>query len=819
MTAPIWTTSAGFLGTLTESRSVLLSVQADGSNVSYSLISGSLPIGLYLSTSTGQISGSPVAVPQNRTSQFVIRATSGADIADRTFNLTVDGPDAPLWLTPAGALSVGLNGEYYSINKEYVDFTVRAETDILAPGNHIKYFIADNDGQLPPGLKLTTDGRITGFVNDLLKLDTQASITGGYDEEFYDRYPYDHSTFTKTVVDNVKPESISKIYQFYITATDGIISSKRLFSIKVVDPDSLRADNTYILSDIDSIDASAGYLLAPLWQSAYGNLLPPVSNLGTVRATKKQVITLHEYDPYQYQGSIEYDWNSIGTNPDIKFITDSQIDIVGLPEHNLKGQEAIYFKNAALIPVAGMQVRFSDFIPGFDSTTYVVTGVIPTGPNSGVMNINQPLAADVPDSQVAYVGTPSQHPPGLSLNSAGELYGVIAYQPAYSTSYRFTVRLIKTDVANTANKVINDQIFILTVKGNVDSSIQFISPTNLGSIFPGQVSELAIMAQNINTTNAVEYELVQGTLPEGLTLNIDGTISGRINYRSQHVITNDGTESTTSTELLILDGNSTTIDKDYRFIIRAYDAYKLSAVEKEFYITIVSDLNADFTRIYVKPFLKVSRDLTIDPIDKRAMYRSFVSDPSIFDPTVIYRPNDPEFGVQPQIKMMLETGIQQVDLNLYATAMQNYFHRKNFYFGDVKVIPAQDSAGVTIYELVYVDIIDNQMIEKTTTADAISLANMQGQLEAIQLDPNTPILVNEHLRPRYMNTLNSTTGVPLGFIKAVPLCYTIPGAGVKILSRINYSGFDFKQFNFDTDRIIIETTVNSGQTSWLAYPQ
>ena len=809
MTAPVWITSAGFLGTLTERRPVSLYVQATGTNVTYSIVSGALPTGLRLLSSSGLIVGTPVAVPQDRTSQFVVRASSTTDLVDRTFSLIVDGPDEPLWLTPAGPLSVGLNGEYYGINKEYVDYTIRAETDVLADNNTIKYFIADNDGQLPPGLKLNTAGRIVGFLDDLLKLDTQASVTGGYDEEFYDRYPFDHSAFEITVVDNVKPESISKIYQFYITATDGIISSKRLFSIKVVDPDSLRADNTYLLSDIDSVDASAGYLLAPLWQSRYGNLLPPVSNLGTIRASKKQVITLHEYDPYQYQGPTVYNWNNIGINPDIKFITDSQYDNSGLPEANLRGQIAVYFKNAELMPVAGMQIKFSDFIPGFDSTTYVVTGVISLGNNRGVMNINQPLAQDVPDNQVAYVGTVSEHPPGLSLDSAtGELYGQIAYQPAYSKSYRFTVQLVKTSVDN-GEQVLNNQIFILTIKGNVDSSISFDSPTNLGTIFPGQISELAVVATNANTDNNVEYQLIQGILPDGLTLNFDGTISGRINFRSQYVIY-DGTTSTDLTHVLTLDGNATTIDKNFKFTVRAYDVYKLSAVEKEFYITIVSDLNLDYTRMYVKPFL--SRD-------KRNDYRSFVSDPTIFDPTVIYRPNDPEFGVQPQIKMLLETGIQQVDLDLYANVMQNYFQRKKFYFGEVKTIAAQDSAGNAIYDLVYVDIIDNQMIDKTTTAYAVSIANMQAQLEAIQIDPSTPISVNEHLQPKYMTTLQASTGVPIGFIKAVPLCYTVPGAGTKIISRITYSGFDFKQFNFDTDRIVIETTINSGQASWLAYPQ
>ena len=69
-----------------------------------------------------------------------------------------------------------------------------------------------------------------------------------------------------------------------------------------------------------------------------------------------------------------------------------------------------------------------------------------------------------------------------------------------------------------------------------------------------------------------------------------------------------------------------------------------------------------------------------------------------------------------------------------------------------------------------------------------------------------------------MTTLQTDTGVPLGFIKAVAICYVLPGNSAKVLSRIKSSGFDFKQFDFDTDRIIVETPKEPDQNGWLYYP-
>ena len=805
MTAPVWVTPAGFLGTLTERVTTSVTVEATGAGITYSLISGSLPVGFNLNTSTGVLLGTPVSVAINALSTFVIRATNADGLSDRTFSLMVSGPTNPIWAISSGPLPAGLNGEYYTINREYVDYTVRAETDILASGNSLKYYIADNEGQLPPGLTLSLTGRITGYVDDDLALDQSVSVTGGYDDEFYDRYPYDHAIFEQNVVEFVRPVTINKIYQFYVTVTDGVASSRRLFSIEVVDPNSLRADNTFIHSDTSRYDISAGYLLAPIWQNGQGDLLPKPANLGTIRASREQIISLYEYDPYPFVGPIAFDWSTT-VNPEIKIVTDSQFNVAGDATTNLSGSLSIYFKDAAVFPVAGMRIRLDEYISGFDTTTYTITGIIPTSTTSGIINIDIPLVQDIPDSKVVYVGTPSQHPPGINLDTAtGELYGRIQYQPAYSQSYRFTVKIIKTD-QQTLKTVANSQIFILTVKGDVTSYIQFVSTSSLGTVVPGQVCELSVKAKNVNTDYAVGYQLISGTLPSGLTLKNDGTIQGRVNYKSQTYF--DFTTLDTFHDFT-LDSGSTTIDQNWSFTVRAFDVYKLSAVDQTFYITVKEDYPTEYTRMYVRPFLSV---------DKRTTYRNFVTNTTVFDSALLYRPNDPEFGIQSQIKMIIETGIEKVDINLYVDAMQQYFHRKRFYFGDIKSITAEDSSGNDVYELIYADVVDNQMLSNYSPADATSLATMQNQLETIELDNSTTISVDEYLRPRYMTTIQADTGIPLGFIKAVPICYALPGNSAKILSRIKSSGFDYKQFDFDTDRIIVETPLEADQNGWLFYP-
>ena len=77
-----------------------LTTGVDLTNITFSVISGKLPAGLRLSGNF--IVGSTYEVAQSTVSTFVIRAknTITEEISDRTFTITVEGADAPVWLTP-----------------------------------------------------------------------------------------------------------------------------------------------------------------------------------------------------------------------------------------------------------------------------------------------------------------------------------------------------------------------------------------------------------------------------------------------------------------------------------------------------------------------------------------------------------------------------------------------------------------------------------------------------------------------------------------------------------------------------------------------
>ena len=97
MATPVWTTTAGKLASIDEQESISLQLEAnttDSTTVSYSLIAGSLPSGMEL-TSTGLLTGIPAEVEIKTRYTFVVRATVGTQITDRSFYLDVNGTDAP----------------------------------------------------------------------------------------------------------------------------------------------------------------------------------------------------------------------------------------------------------------------------------------------------------------------------------------------------------------------------------------------------------------------------------------------------------------------------------------------------------------------------------------------------------------------------------------------------------------------------------------------------------------------------------------------------------------------------------------------------
>lgn len=703
-TGPIWITPNGHLLTATELVATSTNVIASGTNVTYKLISGQLPTGLTV-TSTGTISGVPTAVIKLSSYNFVIRASSLIGVSDRQFTISITGAQAPTWSTSSGFtslidyntstayLKLGPRGENFTLNKQYVDFQFLATPTNAPSDTKLDFYIPENGGELPPNLILDRNGRLSGFMNDVLVFDNTEPDTGGYDEEGYDNFTYD---FGNIPFDSI---GVPKIYQFKVRASDGVLASDRLFKILVVSPEMIRQPNLIQMTlETGLISSNTNYIPPP--QFVKGN------DLGIARAENNEMFDVSAYDGYPLIGSI------------VQYFTTSTtiIDNFGLP-------------------------------------------------------------------------------PNLNLDpQKGVIYGYIPYQPAYTKKYNITVNAIKYDGLAV---VTSTNTFTLAIQGETDSSIEWVTSSTLGSINTGYLSELAVQARQINSDYTIKYEKISGDLPPGITLERDGSLSGRVDYGST------GT---------------------YTFEIQAKDVYELSAIEREFTLNVTEYDANTYTRIWVKPFLT---------LEKRNTFREFMTDTFTFPQASMYRYFDPNFGVQTEIKMILEFGIQQQNLVDYLPALRENFYRKRFYFGDVKVALAKDSNNNDLYELVYVDVVDDQIQTTGTNIGSTSkviymnneiyypnsIDNMRDQLEHLTLNATTLIKTDEQLMPVFMRTAQEGDYKPPGYVHVIPLCYVLPGEGKKILSRIKLSGFNFQQFDMDIDRLIIDKTLDNSTAKYLLFPR
>ena len=308
---PTWTVPNNYnIGSFSERITVSYSLPVSGdASLTTTVISGELPAGLRVENNA--IVGTPYEVARSKSSLFVIRARTTVGVLDRTFNITIEGPDNPNWVTPAGRLPIGPNGVYFILDSSIIDFQLLATDTDLPAGDTLSYYIASGDGELPPGIRLTTDGRLTGVVDPILALDV-TDREAGYDETPFGRNPFDFSTNSDSGIDSFYydmtvydyavptrgPVKLNRMYEFYVTVTDNVSSTKRRFQIYVVGDDFPRSDNTIMKAGDGIYTADITYLRTPLW-------LTP-ADLGVRRANNYQTVYLDVLDPNSIQGELKY---------------------------------------------------------------------------------------------------------------------------------------------------------------------------------------------------------------------------------------------------------------------------------------------------------------------------------------------------------------------------------------------------------------------------------------------------------------------------------------------------------------------------------
>ena len=675
MTAPIWLTPQGDLGIIPEQEYYEFFFDAynpGGGSLTYSVISGQLPVGLEVKPNgtmfgipSGKVGGVPAAVDKVTTSEFTLRIKNSANkVADRTFSITIAGILPQTIIPTATSLGTYVDGSYV-----YVDINT------IEPNPLLESTFSIIEGELPGGLALDP---ITGVIKGYL-----TPFVSNQDENLqnFDMAPWDVYGFDFTGI------STSKNYQFTIKADNGINIETKVYTIFVFAINSLTADTDLITADNSGLITAdtAGPFHTPVILSEEGKL-------ASIR-----------------QGSR------------------ADIQIVG---EDFDGDDISF----------------------------------------GIVN-------------------PASLPPGLSLiTESGWIVGDVPFGILGTTTYTIEIYVYKTVSPEYES---NPKTFSIEILGQVDDIVEWRTPSDLGTIRIGEISELYVSATTpSNRVLSYRLEDSAGTLPYGLLLTDDGLLSGRVSFETFRL------DSGTTT----FDENITTFDRKFTFTIAAYDLLGLVYSKRTFTVSVI----ADSTRPYENLYIQILPDRA-----QRDIYSSLINNVDIFPENYLYRASDPWFGKNLLRRSLFLSGLNPSLVSEYITSMTLNHYWKNLYFGEIKTAQALDDNFNVIYEVVYVEILDkgvnaqglgpNISIDLPSNSRNIStiypnsFPNMAKRIE------NGVGYQNRGILPSWM-TSRQTDGTVLGFNRSLVLCYTKPGKSKEIAYRARLVQELLQRIDFTIDR-------------------
>ena len=355
-------------------------------------------------------------------------------------------------------------------------------------------------------------------------------------------------------------------------------------------------------------------------------------------------------------------------------------------------------------------------------------------------------------------------PTGLSIDTtSGEIYGQLARQAAVEVDYSFTIRASRT--VSSGVTVYSDQAFTMKVIGEIDIGIAFTTPTIIGTLTADIPCTLDIQAVAEQTGRVLSYSVTSGTLPSGITLSEKGNLIGTIDP-------SDFTDSTRS----------------FTFTVTVSDQYQEEATSKQF------TLNIDIP--YTQTEYGNMTGHATSFIDQNIFY-NIAQDPNINSPAYIYRPEDSNFGTRLKPDMLMMAGVEAQTLTTFQEQMELNHAPITLWFSDIKTAVAKQN-GTAIYEVVYIDMIDpfvnnDGMETGNTTMRPNAVENMRDRIKALGHREWDYL-------PLWMKTTQAGDLAPLGYVKAVPICYCQPGTAALIKKRIEDKSLNFKNIAFTIDR-------------------
>lgn len=696
--APKWITEPGSLGTVPEGRFYRVALEAedpdfpgDPTKVTYSLIAGELPAGVQVNTngtiegipvSVADFKGVPAEVSENTTSKFAIRVvdTEGR-VADRTFTLTVSGQDRPELLTPEGEI-----GKW--VDSTEVDFQFEASD--RDPGDELTFRISG--GNLPDGLTLQPDGRLTGFIEPVLPI---GAPERGWDVDgaAWDQFPFDYST-----------QAISKNYQFTVQVTDGKDYAIGTYSLFVYSRNSLSADSTEITADTSFLTADMITVRSPY-------ILNFPDDLGTVRHDN--------YYAYKFEGND----------------------------------------------------------PSNEQVTYHHEGTLPTG---------------------------------LTLDgNTGWLYGHLPDVGLTTTEYEFSIRVKKATDSSIQSPLYTTK---LTLVGDIDTNVTWLTDEFLGTINNGSVSTFSVEAVYPGTQ--LYYKLADGgvynKLPQGLELTQSGNIIGRTSFKTFSL---DGGTTTFDTEHETrLNADPTTFDLTHRFTVEAYSADGFVSVTKEFVILVNREYNTPHNILYAK---------ALPPLEDRDLLDTLLQNQDVLPRELLYRADDPYFGSAERVIYEHAFGLTPANLEDYFAAFEKNHYNKKLVLGELKTARALDDNDEVMYEVVYAQVVDklvNEDGEGPPREQEITYPALDDGVLTDTVYPNNLNNMREQVvdeigqvskvLPRWMLS-KQENGEVLGFTPAWVIAYTKPSKSELVKYKIErFFGTQLNLIDFEIDRFTLDSRLS-----------
>ena len=754
----------------------LLTVNSPVDASAFSIITGTYKLGTFVEdwvyTKTGSLdahNGRLCVTPDypagtyayftTPTYPYVVGNTFFGDL--NTKSLTPTSP--PIWTTPIGFIVTAT---------ELVSFS----RSVSANGGGVSYKLIS--GSLPSGLSLTTS---TGFISGIPTAVTETTKST-FVIRALNQYGVSDRKFSLDVR-GATPPVIRTPGPYPLIGPSGepLLINKQFVDFQFTATYDILAPGKPIVFFIEDGDGKLPPGLE-LSQSGrlYGQVLDTLSLYYRAGSDGKYDQEGFDVNPYEHESTQAFGISGKYVNKTYQiYLTAANGSATVKAQYRLRVYDPSDFINDGGYPIPPQWMTPTDLGTVRSNTAQVIQlETYDCDPGNGTITY---------DWNIVNQNNFSILPPGLNLNpNTGVMSGNIQYSPTYSSTYTFKVRVTKHSTI-TGTSQYRDRTFTLTVLGAVLSRMTWITDTIVGTLHSGEQSELSVKAVHEDTGLKITYSLESGTLPTGLSFTTDGAIQGQVAYG----IT----------------------PRAYSITVKATDSNLSSQLVKTFNIVIAPYLGKVYTKILLTPLLAVNT---------RATFAEFINDQNVFDPELMYRPFDPAFGVQKTIQFVLEYGIEKLKLADYVPAMQDYFSRRKLYFGSLKSAFALDDNNNKIYEVVYLEINDNSInsqgdsigsvvVNGNVTVYPPSIDNMRSALELIAD-------VDEYLLPKFMRTVQDDSGIPLGRILCMPICYCLPGNSQTLIRRIEAYGINFKNINFDIDRLTVLNTVDNSVAKYLLFP-